>query len=188
MVSPPETTIFAVFLVASFQLSWTKRFLSCVFLAGKRRGKKKGGRICVSAKMTGQLAKSARDFQRKAVKDRETVAAAARKAGVSAKVFRGALKNPGKKLRKQQEATKIKAATPKASAASIHRKKSVKIHHIRAVQRLRAPARVKLLAERRACKERNFVPQEDVGLVGRRAMRIAASDAKWFSSEKQSQE
>jgi hypothetical protein len=146
------------------------------------------GRRRLSATMEGKLAKSARVFQRKGLKNRETVAAAARKAGVSAKVFRGALKNPSKTLRKHQEATKIKATAPKVSAAAIHRKTSVKLHTVRAVQRIRAPVRAKITAERRSRKQSNFVPQELVGFVGRRSMRQAADDAKWFSSRKLSQE
>jgi hypothetical protein len=79
--------------------------------------------------MEGKLAKSARVFQRKGLKNRETVAAAARKAGVSAKVFKGALKNPSKTLRKHQEATKIKAEEPQGECCRNPPQNLCKIAH-----------------------------------------------------------
>lgn len=184
-VSLPKNTIFALFLVAYFELTRTKRFSRRVFCAPKVRflGKKVMARkITVTPE---QLAKATRNYQRRAHDRRETLVEIARKTGVSVGVFKRAMRNPSKKLKKQEEATRIRRADPAKTAATI--KKDVKHHSYRSVQRARQPVRKKRLDAIRKRKIANFVPAEMIGTVGRRAMKQQQDDLQFFSSQKSSQ-
>ena len=131
-----------------------------------------------------QLVKAARAFQRRSHARRESVAEAARKLGVSRKVFTRALIKPSKIIKKHGETTRIRRADRAKTAAAIE--KRVKHHNGRAVRLVRQPIRAERFAERQKRKEANKIPQELIGSVGRRALRQNAEEM-WFNSSQKSQ-
>jgi Sec-independent protein translocase protein TatA len=121
-------------------------------------------RLAMSQKVTvtkEQIAKAARNYQRRAQDRRESLAETARKTGVSVGVFKRALQNPSKTLKKEAEATRIRTADPEKSAAAIN--KDVKHHSYRSVQRERQSVRKKRLDRARVCV---IVSKKNVGEGG----------------------
>jgi Sec-independent protein translocase protein TatA len=108
-----------------------------------------------------QVAKAARNYQRRGQDRRESLAEIARKTGVSVGIFKRALQNPSKTLKKEAEATRIRTADPEKSAAAIN--KDVKHHSYRSVQRERQSVRKKRLDRARVCV---IVSKKNVGEGG----------------------
>lgn len=119
---------------------------------------------------------AARAFQRRAVEKRGSVAAEARKIGVSTKVFRTALKNPKKRLELQQEKTRILRFPADNSAADIARKIKPK-RTLRRVREVRHPVNQAKKQARLIAKRARFISDPATRKrVGEAAMRQHEDD------------
>lgn len=127
-----------------------------------------------------KVAKAARQFQRRSKETRPKISIAAAKIGVSPRVFRRALKNPSKKLKIQEEATRIRRVKPEKTAAAVHSDSKVKFHAQRSTRRLRQPIRRELREKRKSLKQsRMIVGKEEMRRVGAFALRQQSVEVRF---------
>lgn len=131
-----------------------------------------------------QAALAARDFQRRSVSLRPSLQKQAEKWGVSRFALKRALVNPSNRLRRVEEKTRIRRVKPSTTASDIVRAHKVKLHKERSVQRIRAPIRQRLKADRHKRKVSSFVGVEEIKAISEAASSQHLEDLRFFTNRK----